>query len=72
MPEFKTKKKTYPILDLLKDSGLAGSKSQAKQLVLGRGVKVNGKTQPDWRKSIELKNGDVLQVGKRRFIKIKL
>jgi len=72
MPEFKTKKKTYPILDLLKDSGLAGSKSQAKQLVLGRGVKVNGKTQPDWRKFIELKNGDVLQAGKRRFIKIKL
>ncbi len=70
--EFKTKKKTYSILDLLNDSGLASSKSEAKRLVLAKGVKIDNKLKTDWQEKLKLKNGSVLKVGKRKFIKIKI
>ena len=76
MPVFSTDKKTYPILDLLCDTKLAPSKSEARRLVEGNAVEViNGgiKTKiTDWKKEINLENEMVVKVGVRRFVKISL
>ena len=68
--EVKIKEKTLNILDLLVKTKLALSKSEAKRLILQRGVKVNGKIETDWQKVVEIKKGQVVQVGKRKFIKL--
>ena len=70
IPEVKIKEKNLPILDLLVKTKLVPSKSEAKRLVLQRGVKIDGKIQDDWRKNIEIKKGMVLKIGKRKFVKI--
>ncbi len=70
IPEFKTEKEEMPILDLIFNSGLAQSKSQAKRLVLEKAVKINGEAVSDWKKKIKLKNEIIISVGKRKFIKI--
>ncbi len=72
IPNFKTSKKVLPILDLIFESGLASSKSQAKRLILGKGVKIDGKVKTNWQEKIKLRKGMVLQVGKRRFKKVEL
>jgi len=68
--EIKIKDKKINILDLLVMSGLIDSKSEAKRMVLQGGVKINNEAQKDWQKIIEIKKGDVLKAGKRKFIKI--
>lgn len=72
MPLFATSQVQYPVLDLLCDSGLAPSKNEAKRLVEGGAVQINQQKISDWRVQIELRDGDVAQVGKRRFVKIKM
>ncbi len=70
IPEIKIKKKKLPILDLLVKIKLASSKSEAKRLILQKGVKMDNKVQKDWKKEIEIKKGTIVQVGKRKFVKI--
>ena len=68
--EIKIKKKTLDILDLLVQTKLASSKSEAKRLILQRGVKINNKIQKDWQEIIRLKKKMIIQKGKRKFIKL--
>ena len=70
MPKIKISKKELKILDLLLKIKLASSKSEAKRLILQGGVKINGSIQKDWRKIIKVKKDMVVQVGKRKFVKI--
>lgn len=70
IPEIKIKGKKLNILDLLVKTNLASSKSEAKRLVLQRGVKIDDQTQKDWRETIEIKKGKTLQIGRRKFVKI--
>lgn len=70
IPKIKIKEKTLNILDLLVKTKLASSKSEAKRLILQKGVKIDGKIETDWQKGIEIKKDQVIQVGKRKFIKI--
>jgi len=73
---FQTNKKIYLILDLLCDSNLAPSKNEAKRLVEGGAVTIHFESSQekitDWKKEVELKNDMIIQVGKRKFIKIKI
>lgn len=71
VPELLIKEKKINILDLLVRASLVCSKSEAKRLVLQGGVKINNETQKDWQEIIEIKKGDVLRAGKRKFVKIK-
>lgn len=71
MPEWQAKKETYNILDLLFETGLTNSKSEAKRMVLGKAVEINGRVEENWQEVIEVKDSMVIQVGKRKFIKIK-
>ena len=70
IPEIKIGGKTLNILDLLVKIKLASSKSEAKRLILQNGVKINNQVQNDWQKIIEIKKGIVIQVGKRKFIRL--
>jgi tyrosyl-tRNA synthetase len=70
IPEVRLQEKTFPILDLLVKTNLASSKSEAKRLILQRGVKINGRVQEDWKGIIKAKKKMIIQVGKRKFVKI--
>jgi tyrosyl-tRNA synthetase len=70
MTVVKIKAGKYPILDLLVRLKMALSKAEAKRLVVQGGVKIGGKTEKDWHKNIEALSGMVLQVGKRKFVKL--
>lgn len=59
------------LTELLVKLKLATSKSEAKRLILQGGVKINKKVFKDWKKEVKLKSGDIVQVGKRKFLKIK-
>lgn len=70
VPEISLKEKTLPVVDLLVKTKLAPSKSEARRLVVQKGVKIDGKVQDDWQKTIEIKKGMVVQAGKRKFAKL--
>jgi len=70
IPKIPIKEKSLNILDLLVKTKLAPSKAEAKRFILQRGVKINGILQNDWQKVIEIKDEQVVQIGKRKFIKI--
>lgn len=58
------------ILDLLVKTKLVSSKSEAKRLVLQGGVKINQEIKKDWQEQIEISPGLIIQVGKRKFVKL--
>lgn len=53
---------------LLIQGGLSSSRSDAKRLIAQGGVTINGLVQTD--DSAEVKNGDVIRVGRHRFLRI--
>lgn len=71
IPTKKINKKKINILDLLAETGLVESKSASRRMVEQGGVKIDGRVVDDWGAEVTPKNGMVVQVGKRRFIKIK-
>ncbi len=70
VPEMRIKEKSLNILDLLTKIKLISSRSEAKRLILQKGVKINSKTQQDWKEVVKVRKGIIIQVGKRGFIKI--
>ena len=56
------------ICDLLVKVGFANSKSEAKRMILGNGVKVDGKLVDDCSKIIDLTESKVIQFGKNKFV----
>ncbi|MCK4454321.1 tyrosine--tRNA ligase [Candidatus Parcubacteria bacterium] len=70
IPEIKITEKSLNILELLVETKIAPSKSEAKRLILQKGVKIDNKVQDDWQKDIKTKKGMIIQAGKRRFVKI--
>lgn len=65
--------KTWNIVDLISDLGLAGTKSDARRLVEGGGVKWENVKVEDIKMEIILsKNAGLLQVGKRSFRKVRV
>ncbi|MDD5750206.1 MAG: tyrosine--tRNA ligase [Candidatus Pacebacteria bacterium] len=70
IPGWQASKGEYNILDLLFESGLTPSKAEAKRMVLGSAVEINGHTKADWQETIKIEDNMIIQVGKRKFIKI--
>lgn len=58
------------ICDLIVKVGFSNSKSEAKRMVQGKGIKVNSKTIERIDEKIEIKSGIVIQFGKNKFKKI--
>ena len=55
------------ICELLVKIKFANSKSEAKRIILGNGIKINGKLITDINKIIEINNSIVIQFGKDKF-----
>ena len=70
IPAIKIKKRIIGLTDLLVETMLAPSRSEAQRIIIQKGCKIDGEIQEDWRKEIQIKKGQILQVGKRRFVKI--
>lgn len=70
MATAKIEEKSLNILDLLVKTNMVPNKSEAKRLVVQKGVKVGEEIETDWKKSISIEKGLVIQVGKAKFVKI--
>ena len=69
--EVKVKPGEYSLVDLLVTLKLVESKSEAKRILQQNGVKINQQKPASESIKIENKNNLIVQVGKRKFIKIK-
>jgi tyrosyl-tRNA synthetase len=69
--EFKVLDKHMPLVDLLINSKMATSKSEARRLIEQGGVKLDGSVQLLDSQPV-FADGDILQVGKRRYLKLKV
>jgi tyrosyl-tRNA synthetase len=63
--------KIVPI-DLIVHCGFEKSRSEARRLVAERGVRLNGDAIEDAVEPVAIKGGDILQRGKRRFVRLTL
>ena len=72
MPVLKLKAGEHDILDLLLETKLVPSKSEARRLIEQKAVKIDNQLAKDWQKKIMVKNGMIINVGKRRFVKIEV
>ncbi|MFC0274304.1 tyrosine--tRNA ligase [Metabacillus herbersteinensis] len=61
-----------PVIDFLVDIHLLSSKSEARRMIENRGVKINGDKVEDTGILVSINHGLVVQVGKRKFVKIKM
>jgi tyrosyl-tRNA synthetase len=57
--------------DLLVTLKFVSSKSEARRLITGGGLKINDQKITDSQKDLNIKSGDIIQAGKRKFGKIK-
>ncbi len=57
-------------VDLLVSCGFEKSRGEARRIVGERGIRLNGEVVEEATKPIEINNGDILQRGKRRFIRL--
>ena len=64
------KKKSMGVLDLLTKTGLVSSKTEAKRLILQKGVRIDDVIQEDWRRTIKIKKGTIVRIGKKKFVEI--
>jgi tyrosyl-tRNA synthetase len=63
---------TIGIVALIKEVGFAPSGNEARRLVEGGGVTFAGQKITDLKTPVEVKGGEILQVGKRRVCKIEI
>jgi len=61
--------KDSPLIDFLVAVDLVASRSEVRRLIESNGIKVEGEVVTD--ESLVLKGGEMIQVGKRRFFKLK-
>jgi tyrosyl-tRNA synthetase len=69
--EMSVASQTWNLAELLTETNLASSKNEAKRLIQQGGVKLNNEKVSDTNAEIELKEEILLQVGKRKFLKVK-
>ncbi|MGB6976155.1 MAG: tyrosine--tRNA ligase [Gammaproteobacteria bacterium] len=70
MLELRTSEKTLLIGNLLKQTGLVSSTSEAVRLIRQGGLKIDGQKVEDEQLQISVGNSHIFQVGKRRFAKV--
>ncbi|MCD6094565.1 tyrosine--tRNA ligase [bacterium] len=77
IPVFTLNKDTLNILDLLTKTGLVSSRSEGRRLIEQKGVRIKPKDQKskipikNWQEEIKIKDGMIVQVGKRKFVRIR-
>ena len=71
IPEYSVQSDEIFITKLMVESGLCQSGGEAKRLIAQGGVSLNGTRVDSHGTPLEVKDGDVLKVGKRKFLKLK-
>ncbi len=72
IPERKLKEGSYSLVDVLVEANMVSSKSEARRLIQQGGIRVNQEVvKSDKLLSVGKKNNLLIQVGKRKFLKIK-
>lgn len=69
--EIEVMEKNWPLAELLHQTGLVSSKTEGRRMIEQGGVRVDGAVIGDREATLRPKSGMVIQVGKRKFIKIK-
>lgn len=69
---FGKNEKEIPLTQLLKQSGLTASTSEATRMIKHGAVKINDNKIADLKYMVSVGSNDIYQVGKRKFLKIKL
>jgi tyrosyl-tRNA synthetase len=64
--------KSIPLVNLLKDSEMTSSTSEAMRLIKQGGVKIDSVKVDDPKLEIQKGSEAIYQVGKRKFLKIKI
>lgn len=72
MPEFTTNQSEWNPVDLLVETNLATSKSDAKRLLEQGAVEINGQVVSHQSSAISVKSHDIMKIGKKKFIKIRI
>lgn len=72
MPEFTVSSTALNIVDLVEQSGLLSSRAEAKRLIRDQAVRLNDARIIDLNKQVDVKDGDVIKIGKRQFARIKV
>jgi len=72
MEEKKIKQKMINIVDLIFELGLAASKNEARRLITQGAVKIDDLRMTDVKEVLGIHSGMIVQVGKRKFVKIKV
>jgi len=75
IPEFKIPEEMIEdgkinIVDLIFSSGLVSSKSEIKRLINQGGVRIDGKKIDNIDFKVEVKDGQIIKIGKRKFLKL--
>ncbi|MFA5166515.1 MAG: tyrosine--tRNA ligase [Candidatus Paceibacterota bacterium] len=71
IPEVEVTQNKINIVDLIILAKLAESKQEARRLIEQGGVRLKSTVIENYKQEVDVVAGDILQVGKRRFIKIK-
>lgn len=64
------KESKWNIIDLVSEVGFSTSKGEARRLIQGGGVRINGEKVESIEKEIDLSEEKLLQVGKRKFLNL--
>ena len=70
IPELKITDKEIGIIDLIMEAKFAHSRGEARRLIIQGGVSLDGNKITDPKAMIKIVNGNVLKVGKRKFVKL--
>jgi tyrosyl-tRNA synthetase len=70
LPADKMKDGKIVALDLVMACGFEKSRSEGRRIVAERGVRLNGLVIEDANEPLDVKTGDILQRGRRRFVRL--
>ncbi|MCA1054350.1 tyrosine--tRNA ligase [Rossellomorea aquimaris] len=60
------------IIDLLVELGMQRSKSEARRMIKNGGIRIDGEKVLDTELGVTLRDGMIVQVGKRKFVKVEM
>ncbi len=72
IPETPLDKTSWQPVELIRALGAASSNGEARRLIAGGALKIDGQKIPESTPTLELSNGAIVQCGKKFFAKIKL
>ncbi len=70
MPVFTTREVKVKLVRLMVDNGLCASNSEAKRMIMQNAVTVDGEKWTDPEGDLLIRDGQVIRVGKRKFLRI--